>query len=115
MAGRREVPIVPTSVFEFLSFNRSANYASTDNGWSPFAPESFQISFQELKVAVAHSAFGLILNSNLPIPGLAVYPSGAPGDIDICLGSPPLPDEGSEKSLFFESSYFSESGESLLR
>lgn len=66
-------------------------------------------------MAVVHSAFGLILNSNLPIPGLAVYPPGATADIDIRLGTPPLLDGGPEKSLFFESSYFGESGDPLLR
>jgi len=67
-------------------------------------------------VAVTHSAFGLLINSNLPIPGLSVIDSNNPGDIEIRVGIPPFPgNEHPEEYLFFESSYLSESGQPILR
>lgn len=67
-------------------------------------------------MAVTHSAFGLLLNSNFPIPGLAVAEASNPGDIQICLGITPVPGKRRhEESLFFESSDLGESGEPILR
>jgi hypothetical protein len=67
-------------------------------------------------VAVTHSAFGLVLNSNLPIPGLTVAQPSSAADIQIRLGILPFPlGKSQEESLFFESSYLGESGEPTLR
>jgi hypothetical protein len=69
-------------------------------------------------VIVTYIAFGLILQSNLPIPGLPVQSISALPDIDVHLGARPLgldPSTPEPESLRFASAPADEGGEPILR
>jgi hypothetical protein len=66
-----------------------------------------------------YSVFGLLLHSNLPLPGVVPIVSTANSpDIELFLGTSPFPDDGTqcvEEELVYESSNFGETGEPGLR
>ena len=71
------------------------------------------------EVDSTHTVFGLVVRSNLPIPGLAsVRSSSDPADVEIHLGVSPHTESGipdSSESLSYASSYTDEAGNPALR